>query len=78
MIFIYIEDGFPIFFLEESAGWDGRRFNVYKLRIHRKDSLNKKILANENNKKLLRILPPLNITKHHIDMLYNALTIELE
>ena len=30
------------------------------------------------NKKLLRILPPLNITKHHIDMLYNALTIELE
>ena len=30
------------------------------------------------NKKLLRILPPLNITEHHIDMLYNALTIELE
>ncbi|RCL66674.1 MAG: aspartate aminotransferase family protein [Cryomorphaceae bacterium] len=31
-----------------------------------------------SNKKLLRILPPLNITEHHIDMLYNALTIELE
>jgi acetylornithine aminotransferase len=30
------------------------------------------------NKKLLRILPPLNITENHIDMLYNALTIELE
>jgi acetylornithine aminotransferase len=30
------------------------------------------------NKKLLRILPPLNITEHHIDILYNALTIELE
>ena len=30
------------------------------------------------NKKLLRILPPLNITQHHIDMLYNALKIELE
>ena len=30
------------------------------------------------NKKLLRILPPLNITEYHIDMLYNALTIELE
>ena len=30
-----------------------------------------------SNKKLLRILPPLNITEHHIDMLYNALTIEL-
>jgi hypothetical protein len=53
MIFIYIEDGLPIFFSEESAGWDGRRFTVYKLRIYRKDSLNKKILANDNNKKLL-------------------------
>ena len=31
-----------------------------------------------SNKKLLRILPSLNITEHHIDMLYNALTIELE
>ena len=30
------------------------------------------------NKKLLRILPHLNITENHIDMLYNALTIELE
>ena len=30
------------------------------------------------NKKLLRILHPLYITEHHIDMLYNALTIELE
>ena len=46
MIFIYMEDGFPIFFVEESAGWDGRRFNVHKLRIHRKNSLNKKLLSN--------------------------------
>tara|TARA_B100000768_G_C11277225_1_gene376557 strand:+ start:1095 stop:2222 length:1128 start_codon:yes stop_codon:yes gene_type:complete len=30
------------------------------------------------NKKLLRILPPLNISEQHIDMLFNALTIELE
>ena len=29
------------------------------------------------NKNLLRILPPLNIKKKHIDMLYNALKIEL-
>ena len=55
MIFIYVEDGLPMFFSEESAGWDGRRFDVYKLRVHRKDSLNKKILANENNKKWLKI-----------------------
>ncbi|MDC1245648.1 sugar transferase [Pelagibacteraceae bacterium] len=74
MIFIYIEDGFPIFFVEESAGWDGRRFNVHKLRIHRKDSLNKKILANENNKKLLRIGKIINkLRVDEIPQLYNIL-----
>jgi len=74
MIFIYIEDGFPIFFLEESAGWDGRRFNVHKLRIHRKDSLNKKILASENNKKLLRIGRIVNkLRLDEIPQLYNVL-----
>ena len=74
MIFIYIEDGFPIFFVVESAGWDGRRFNVHKLRIHRKDSLNKKILANENNKKLLRIGRIINkLRVDEIPQLYNIL-----
>ena len=74
MIFIYIEDGFPIFFVVESAGWDGRRFNVHKLRIHRKDSLNKKILANENNKKLLRIGKIINkLRVDEIPQLYNIL-----
>ena len=74
MIFIYIEDGLPIFFVEESAGWDGRRFNVHKLRIHRKDSLNKKILASENNKKLLRIGRIVNkLRLDEIPQLYNIL-----
>ena len=44
---IYIEDGFPIFTSEESTGWDGRRFNVYKLRVNKKNSLNKKLLIDE-------------------------------
>ena len=50
-----------------------------------KEELRKNLIFKHNiftggsaNKKLLRILPPLNITEHHIDMLYNALTIELE
>jgi acetylornithine/N-succinyldiaminopimelate aminotransferase len=30
-----------------------------------------------SNQNLLRILPPLNIKKKHIDMLYDALNIEL-
>ena len=37
IICIYIEDGFPIFFSEESAGWDGRRFNLHKFRIYKKN-----------------------------------------
>ena len=31
-IFIYIEDGAPLFFTQDRTGWDGRRFRVYKLR----------------------------------------------
>ena len=54
IILILIEDGTPIFFSQESAGWDGRRFNVYKLRIYKKIS-NKKILINRNDKIMLRI-----------------------
>ena len=52
MIFIFIEDGFPIFDLKESAGWDGRRFNVYKLRIHKNNQLDKMVIANKNKKYL--------------------------
>jgi len=55
MIFIYIEDGFPIFFLEESAGWDARRFNVFKLRIHKKDTIDKNFIGKQNDKKDLKI-----------------------
>ena len=54
IILILIEDGTPIFFSQESAGWDGRRFNVYKLRIYKKIS-NKKILINRNDKIMLKI-----------------------
>ena len=43
MIFIYIEDGFPIFISEESAGWDGRRFNVHKLRILKNNKIDKNV-----------------------------------
>jgi len=29
---IFIEDGLPIFFIQNRTGWDGRRFKLYKLR----------------------------------------------
>ena len=54
-ILIYIEEGFPIFSSEESAGWDGRRFNVYKFRIFKKDSINNKLQVNKNNDEYLKI-----------------------
>ena len=53
ILLIYIEDGLPIFFLEESAGWDGRRFNVHKFRIYKKDQKNTKI--DRNKKEYLKI-----------------------
>jgi len=31
-IFIIIEDGFPVIFTQKRTGWDGRSFNIYKLR----------------------------------------------
>ena len=55
IILIYIEDGFPLFFLQESAGWDGRRFNVYKLRIYKKKILDKQSQINQNENKMLKI-----------------------
>jgi len=55
IILIYIEDGFPLFFLQESAGWDGRRFNVYKLRIYKKKILSKQSHINPNENKMLKI-----------------------
>ena len=37
-IFIIIEDGFPIFFKQKRTGWDGKYFNIYKLRSMFKDN----------------------------------------
>ena len=31
-IFILIEDGFPILFKQKRTGWDGKSFNIFKLR----------------------------------------------
>ena len=66
IIIIYIEDGLPIFTSEESAGWDGRRFNVHKLRILKKNNqTDRTIIANKNNKEFLKIGSLLR--RFHID-----------
>ena len=55
IIFIYIEDGLPILFSEESSGWDGRRFSVHKLRIYKKNTLSKKLITNKEDRVFLKI-----------------------
>ena len=66
IIIIYIEDGFPIFSSEESAGWDGRRFKVYKLRIlKKKDQTNQTFIDNNNDLEHLKIGNVLR--RFHID-----------
>ena len=37
-ILIILEDGFPIFFIQKRTGWDGRSFNMYKLRSIKKSA----------------------------------------
>ena len=37
-ILIIIEDGFPILFIQKRTGWDGRAFNMYKLRSIKKSA----------------------------------------
>ena len=54
MIFILIEDGFPILFSEESPGWDGRRFYLHKLRTLKKRKLDETVKEKENDKKFLK------------------------
>jgi len=55
MIFILIEDGFPILFSEESPGWDGRRFYLHKLRTLKKNKLDKTVQEKEDDKEFLKI-----------------------
>ena len=74
IILILIEDGFPIFTSVESAGWDGRRFNLHKLRILKNFKIDKKIIINEEDKEHLKI--GRLIRKLHIDEIpqfYNIL-----
>ncbi len=54
MIFILIEDGFPILFSEESPGWDGRRFYLHKLRTLKKNKLDKTVQEKEDDKEFLK------------------------
>ena len=55
IIFILIEDGFPILFSEESPGWDGRRFYLHKLRTLKKKELGETVIEKEDDKTILKV-----------------------
>ena len=55
-IFILIEDGFPIFFKQKRTGWDGKSFNIYKLRsIDKRSGLSKTIQVKRGDSRLLAV-----------------------
>ena len=54
--FIIIEDGFPIFFKQKRTGWDGKSFNIYKLRsLNKTVDLSKTIQVKAGDKRVLTI-----------------------
>ena len=55
IIFIYIEDGKPIFFTQDRTGWDGRRFKIYKLRSLKNLNFSKTKQVLEGDDRLLKI-----------------------
>ena len=75
IICIYIEDGFPIFFSEESAGWDGRRFNVQKFRIYKKKISSKKLTDDKEFLRIGKIIRNLRINE--IPQFFNILKGEM-
>ncbi len=55
MFFIYIEDGFPLFFTQDRTGWDGRRFKIFKLRSLKKTTFDRTEQVKINDKRVLKI-----------------------
>jgi putative colanic acid biosysnthesis UDP-glucose lipid carrier transferase len=54
-IAIYLEDGFPILFIQNRTGWDGRRFKIYKLRSLKKAGFDKTKQVTKDDQRLLKI-----------------------
>ena len=55
MIFIYIEDGFPIFFTQDRTGWDGRRFRIFKLRSLKKHKFDRTVQVTDSDERFLKV-----------------------
>jgi len=55
LLFVYIEDGYPLFFTQDRTGWDGRRFRIFKIRSLKKDKFDTKVQVKRNDSRLLKI-----------------------
>ena len=55
-IFIIIEDGFPVFFRQKRTGWDGKSFDILKLRsIKKSENKNETKQVKTGDNRLLKI-----------------------
>ena len=55
-LFILLEDGFPIFFIQKRTGWDGNSFDIFKLRsIKNKENKNESLQVKSGDTRILRI-----------------------
>ena len=55
LLFVYLEDGHPLFFTQDRTGWDGRRFKIFKIRSLKNDKFDKKVQVIKNDNRLLII-----------------------
>jgi len=55
LLFLYLEDGYPLFFTQDRTGWDGRRFKIFKIRSLKKGKFDTKVQVIQNDNRLLAI-----------------------
>ena len=55
LLFLYLEDGYPLFFTQDRTGWDGRRFKIFKIRSLKKGKFDTKVQVIQNDNRLLKI-----------------------
>lgn len=53
-LIIFLEDGFPILFIQNRTGWDGRRFKIFKLRSLKKSKFDTTLQVKKNDARLLK------------------------